>query len=225
MTSKFWIPGVPAPFATRGEKIWKSRLAERIPECNTNGEEAGVVMRFYLPTLRPQGQPLDVDNLCDPVFSILVGRKLWFRGTRPAIHWWQASKNEAARWGCEIEISDDQERLNPFQSVSRYIMNDLYEGNLPFDARNEFFAQWADQHGSKLARARGEYIVRLRFGDTYTNIGEIATGPVKATIDCLWPVLGGQPGKPQDWRIRTLQVEKFVPNLPSSSVYVEVAQT
>jgi hypothetical protein len=40
------------------------------------------------------------------------------------------------------------------------------------------------------------------------NRGEIATGAVKAIIDCLWPIIGGKPRAPEDWRIEELMVER-----------------
>jgi len=35
---------------------------------------------------------------------------------------------------------------------------------------------------------------------------------VKATIDCLWPIIGGKPRTPEDWRIEELMVETKVYN-------------
>lgn len=52
------------------------------------------------------------------------------------------------------------------------------------------------------------YFVRLVFDDANLNIGDISTGVAKSTIDCLYPVIGGTVGSPEDWRISVLQVEK-----------------
>lgn len=52
------------------------------------------------------------------------------------------------------------------------------------------------------------FYVRLRFDSERLNIGEIVTGAVKSTIDCLYPIIGGENGRPEDWRITILQIEK-----------------
>lgn len=51
------------------------------------------------------------------------------------------------------------------------------------------------------------YAVTLNFVET-VNIGEMATGPVKAVIDCLWPLLGGRPSAPDDGCVVALTVCK-----------------
>jgi len=38
------------------------------------------------------------------------------------------------------------------------------------------------------------------------NIGEISAGTVKSTIDCLWPIIGGKGGAPDDWRIKDMLI-------------------
>ena len=39
-------------------------------------------------------------------------------------------------------------------------------------------------------------------------------------IDCLYPILGGPPGDPEDWRIDVLQVEKDIKDLEADVVAV-----
>jgi hypothetical protein len=146
----------------------------------------GLTVRFYVETLTPHHQPIDV--------------------------------------GCEIEtFASPPPEL--FASASDYLIDSTYQGQLPYDGRDHNFATWADERGSKLRRARGEYIAMLRFGSGDINIGEIATGRVKNVVDCLWPLIGGQPGAPQDWRIRTLQVEKAFPGLGVDEIRVQVSAT
>jgi hypothetical protein len=65
--------------------------------------------------------------------------------------------------------------------------------------------------------------VALRFGAPRISLGEIATGPVKATIDGLWPLLGGDAGSGEDWRIRELHLERGAPDVAASGVAVIVA--
>lgn len=79
---EIWVEGVPATWETKGEKPWKECLLQVLapfdkPRCN------GTELHFRLPSLAPKGHPLDVDNLCEPEFSVLVSQLGWFSGKRP----------------------------------------------------------------------------------------------------------------------------------------------
>lgn len=223
ITAKIRVSGYPATFSTRGEKPWKARLGLQLPQCNSSGQEKGLEARFSLTTLRPNKQPLDVDNLMEPLLSVLVRSKRWFGGNRNVLRWWRATMAEDARPGCNIEVHDEDDAPILFNSGTIFALDDVYTGNLPRSGTNGVFASWASNRGSPLGRAWGYYVLRLRFGGQAVNIGEIASGQVKATIDCLWPMLGGKAGAPQDWRIRTLQVERSASTSQSGSVRVQLA--
>lgn len=223
MLGKIWVGGHPATFSTRKEKPWRESLASQLPLCETTGEEKGLIARFCLDAPAPQGQPLDVDNLMEPLLSVLVNGKGWFGGRRTALGWWRATKEESQRAGCELEISERLEPPDLFPVGTGFILDGTYHGRLPRDAKDEAFASWADTSGSKLGRARGYYGVKIRFEGGYVNIGEVASGAVKGTVDCLQPILGGEFGRPQDWRIRRLQVEKALLDSPEEGVSVMVA--
>ena len=47
--------------------------------------------------------------------------------------------------------------------------------------------------------------VSLVFGDPQVNLGDIATGRPKNVIDCLWPLLGGVAGAPDDHLVTALR--------------------
>ncbi len=66
----------------------------------------------------------------------------------------------------------------------------------------------------------GDCVLLLRFSNDKINLGNIATGKIKTTVDGLYPLLGGAPGQPEDWRIRTLAVEKGSRGLPPDSVKI-----
>lgn len=217
------IDGSPATFATGRERAWKKMLEGTIPECNLSGQEKGLSVIFCLEDLEPQGQPLDVDNLMEPLIFVLVGKKRWFGGRRPSVSWWRATKIQSPHVGCDLEISNEPAPPDLLAPGADVILNALFEGTLPTNARNANFAAWADEHASAIGRAWGYYDVDLTFRSPSMNIGEIATGPVKGTIDCLWPVWGGSAGSPQDWRIRTLQVSKPEATSPQESVLVRIS--
>lgn len=64
--------------------------------------------------------------------------------------------------------------------------------------------------------------IRFQFSSEKVNIGNIASGSVKSLIDCLYPILGGRLGAPDDWRVDILQVEKGVQGLLSDSVRISI---
>src|SRR5438874_2568238 len=101
------VEGKPATFATKGERPWKDALAAAVPLPSLGGEEKGLTLDFTVASLAPNGHPLDVENLCEPVFSVLVNRVGWFGGSRPRIRWWRATKQQGANTGCAMIISTE----------------------------------------------------------------------------------------------------------------------
>jgi len=217
----FWIDGTPATFATAKEFAWKRALARQIPSPTLQGQETGLLLRFVLPSLAPWGHPLDVDNLCEPLFSVLVNRLGWFNGRRPNIRWWRATKEGGEALGCAITVSTEPV---PPALASSPEWEELYTGPLPSSARSPEVAEWAHRVRHEHAP---DWIPRscalsLGFSRAAINLGDIATGPVKSFIDCLYPLLGGHAGAPQDHRIDSLTVTKDLAHLPEDTVFVRL---
>jgi len=222
MSLKFWVPGNPAPFATQGEKPWKEALLLHLPQCPERLCARGLVIEFYLADLAPRGHPLDVDNLCEPVFSILINRKGWFGGRRPNLTWWRASKHQCSATGCQIQVFSNE--ISPIgipKGVKVY--EGHYWGPLPSNARDPCISQQIQGKlmGQKQCLA-DRYSVLVRFWNTKLNIGDIATGKVKTTIDSLYPAIGGDLGQPEDWKIDILQVEKCSADSLGSGVRISI---
>jgi hypothetical protein len=104
--------------------------------------------------------------------------------------------------------------------VADSILNSIYTGHLPTSARHGAFAEWV-KVGASSARSE-RYTVLLEFGSARLNIGDVATGRVKSIVDCLYPILGGLEGAPEDWRINRLQVVKGRLAVEENSVRVTV---
>lgn len=214
--NKFWVPGTPATFATKGEKTWKETLGQHISRP-ADGDSCGIKLEFLLPTLAPNNHPLDIDNLCEPVFSVLIGKKGWFGGKRTNLKWWNASKssNENSGLSLSMEPASAPELTELYGAP---FFDNVYEGVLPRKATDPQVSTWLNNiylHGEENER----YILNIQFGGDI-NIGEIATGKVKSLIDCLYPIIGGSLGKPEDWRIDILQVEKGVKSLGENAVRI-----
>ena len=219
----FKISGRPATFATAGEKPWKAAIEQQAPRPNPGVQERGMELAFELPSLAPNGVPLDLDNLCEPVFSSLVNRLGWFAGRRPNLAWWHATKQAAERSGCEVRISNE----GPLQPAPRSKgFAGTYVGPLPRSARAEEVAEWARRvlGGQDALDDGADLACFLGFGSPRVNIGDISTGPVKSVIDCLYPVLGGRVGAPADWRIQELFVCKGLAAAGENGVLIRVWQ-
>ncbi|RLI42054.1 hypothetical protein DRO69_10825 [Candidatus Bathyarchaeota archaeon] len=218
---EFWVRGDPAPFATRGELLWKKALNKNLPQCYSYSQEQGVIIGFHLTNLFPRGQPLDIDNLCEPVFSILINKKGWFGGRRPNLYWWQATKSEDPPTGCRIQIFSTGP---PSMRITHNLVFDGYfPGPLPRNARDPNMPAWFhDAMDKRQKQLDTLYLIHLRFDNAKINIGDISTGVVKSTIDCLYPVVGGSAGRPEDWRISILRIEKSKGDYSGEGVNISI---
>ena len=66
------------------------------------------------------------------------------------------------------------------------------------------------------------FLVVMRFGNRHLNLGDVSTGKIKHIIDGLYPLVGGMPGRPDDWRISAMAVEKGSRDLLPQSISVTV---
>lgn len=205
--ARFTIHGLPCTFATSGERAWKIAIAKQSPHPFLDGREVGLVARFRLASLAPRGMPLDIDNLCEPLFSVLVNRLGWFRSSRSNVMWWHASKRADAALGCDVTITE-----SPLADAldADPLCSGCYSGPLPSSARSSEVALWAASLNpiENPGQVPSAYACFVGFGDPAVNIGNIATGPVKSFIDCLFPLLGGRVGAPADHLIDSLTVAK-----------------
>ncbi len=215
--NQFWVSGIPATFATKGEIPWRKAL-----ECSIcsipipSNENFGLDLKFILPTLAPNNQPLDIDNLCEPVFSVLINKLGWFGGKRPNIKWWRAMKICGQPSGLQLSAKK-MIHLKMTRVFGNLLFEGVYEGELPCKATDNQIPSWLNSLKEfESPQNNDRFVIRLQFGGLKVNIGNIATGEVKSIIDCLYPVIGGLKGKPEDWRVDILQVEKGTTNLNDS---------
>jgi len=218
---QLWIPGMAATFATRMEAPWKDALASYVPHCGGDSVH-GFVMSFRLPTLAPKGQPLDVDNLCEPVFSTVINELGWCGGRRPNLAWWRATKRVRQPHGLKLLlVAAGPPDIGAELGDAAFA--ETFKGDLPTGAKDPQIPSWLESLGRRERIADAEaFAVRLQFGGIKPNIGDIATGSVKAVIDCLHPLFGGDAGAGEDWRIETLQVEKGVTGVEEGALRIGV---
>ncbi len=222
MDLSFWVPGEPATFATSGEKEWRDQLMRKIPIRVAGAGARGLVLRFECSSSSRRGQPFDIDNLCEPVLSILVNKRGWFGRRRPNILWWRAVRHFSGSPGCHIAVLST-EALEIDVAMSHVLQDAIFHGQLPVDAQDPVLPSWLRSKDAKSTRVGDpRFGVQLCFHGTRVNLGEIATGPVKHVLDCLYPVLGGDPKSPEDWRIELLQVEKNCDHVQNGTLRLRI---
>ena len=218
LNDKIIISGEPFTFATPGEMPWRQTMMESIPE-NKDGKYSGVELKFhYVPSVHKQ--PLDVDNLCEPVFTILVGKKKYFGGKRGNIQWFKAEKIQDVSGKLELKLFEK----TPEMQMNFVVFDEIYQGVFPKSATDVEFAEFVKNNTKERLRKDDECMVKIQFNSNDVNIGNISSGTVKPIIDCLYPVLGGVSGDPDDHVIRTLLVEKGISSIPQEKVRITISR-
>ena len=87
------------------------------------------------------------------------------------------------------------------------MLKETWHGPLPRSARDDVFADWVRDKMTGVVEASHDVAVDLRFSGP-VNLGDVATGRIKNVLDCLYPVLGGSPGAPNDSVITSLEATR-----------------
>lgn len=208
---RFWVDGIPATFATMGEKPWRAAVAASVPRQPADGlTYRGLSAAFVTPRSASGRRAQDVDNLMEPIIWALVGRLDWFGGRRTNLDEWFATIRHGATPGAELIVADEPLAAQ-VAMVAETLAIGTYSGPLPNCATHPEACAWSETLARSLEwRPREACGLELAFASPAVNIGDIATGPTKAMIDCLYPLLGGARGHPEDQRIRTLVVRRGV---------------
>jgi hypothetical protein len=86
------------------------------------------------------------------------------------------------------------------------LFDEVYDGVLPNKATDVEIPSWIKRLGQ--FKVKNRCSVRLEFENTPLSIATISSGKVKPIIDCLYPIIGGVPGAPNDETIEMLTVER-----------------
>jgi len=216
--NKILVLGEPFTFATKGELIWREIMMNSIPE-KFEKNYSGVELKFHYVS-EIHGQPLDVDNLCEPVFIILVGKKNYFDGVRKNIQWFRAEKIQDNNGKLELSLSEQIPKLNH----GLILFDEIYVGPFPKSATDPKFPIFVKNNLKRKLEKTEECIVSIQFNSSSVNIGNISSGTIKPIIDCLFPVLGGIQGDPNDHVIRILQIEKGITSIPQDGIRIVISR-
>ncbi len=185
----FVVPGVPAAFATAGEKPWKARLIAESPAPSMGGDEAGLTARFILPTLAPAGHPLDIRTHVSHFFRLSLvmwagfaaGARICNGGGRP----------KGKGYGRITISSNPVPVLNTIPSL----ITEVDSGALPRNATAPEVAEWSRSLLGEQVQIPGVALAcYLGFGTTHQS-RELAAGVVKSFIDRLYSIWGGAVGR------------------------------
>lgn len=211
----WWVPGDPVSFAGGArEKRWREALLDHVPEAPAITEQTGLAIEFAV--RNPDRQ--DIDNLAEPVLSVVVNKRGWFGERRPNLRWLALRKDPSTSPGCRIRPL----HAPPSEWLPRTgaILDGVYRGPAPASATSVEFTAWVAQRCPSHADAR--YAALLRFADQRLNLGDIATGTVKSLIDCMWPVWGGSADRPADTRLDRVVVTREADNMPDHAVALTI---
>lgn len=181
-----FVPGEPALLLTAREQKWRAA----VQGCGLSGLSS-MRLRFVVSSWRRRGHPFDLDNLVDPVIAEVAAppaqrRSLWATvevGVAPG-----------------VGITSGPPPPTPGDALRVHLRNPPRRS-----ARTEDrLAELVDAVVLGTEEACGCALVLG--GDTKGLVFGFE-GPVKPTLDALWPLLGGTAHRPADHRITDLRVQ------------------
>ena len=221
MKTKYWISGFPATFATNREKEWKDQIYKALSGKQYCGSSIGLEFIFNKDNFGKY--QFDIDNLCEPVFAVLTSSLGWFSGKRTNIALWTARKRIGDEQGLLIYSIDS---CPPEIANCSPLFDEVYDGKLPEKATDKVLPSWIDE---RIKEKFGQQFkppkrcsVRLQFENMQYSIATISDGKVKPIIDCLYPIIGGDPGAPRDEIIDALVVERVSSSAQRKAVRITV---
>ena len=215
MMNEYWIAGKPATYATKSERTWKISVFNTLKSVKQYSGD--IEFEFVFKSEYFNKVNFDVDNLCEPVFAVLTSKMGWFGGKRTTIHRWKATKRVGDIEGMYIRAFDVQ--LNK-DTERKMIFNGIYKGVFPNKATDDSIPKWIN-NGYKYIRIN-QYGISFEFGSNKLSIATISDGKVKHIIDCLYPVIGGKSGYPEDNKINSLVVERNTVDLGEDEVRIRI---
>lgn len=202
MFEPIWIQGDPATFATSKEKQWKEQVLTRLSSVPVNS--CSLDMEFRLSEANGEKRGYDLDNLCDPIFSVLTSQLGWYEGKQTNIQRWRAIKRINAEAGLLIQPLKDIEESVDQSSI---LIDQKYDGILPKSATSYELPLWLKSL-EKIPKVYQSCSISLTLVNINRSIASLSDGLVKHVIDCLYLILGGHPGDPDDHKINELVVKR-----------------
>lgn len=198
---EIWVAGEPALYLTTRERAWRETVREALNGL-TLPTDVGLELRFYVSQLKRRGHSFDLDNLVSPVLAELrlAGCKLV-----------DAALLQSSEPGVRIRFASELQEPTP---ASTWLPQTIRGSVKRPDVIAELAAVTPVAGDAPVA----VYLTAHEDADSVTDFG--FTGFIKPTIDQLWPVLGGEPGKPHDHRVGRIVVQRSAERASGVSVAV-----
>lgn len=179
-----YVPGEPRLLLGSGIKDWTRQLSEAgLPRL------AAPMLRFVVSGFRRRGHWFDLDNLAEPVLPFITPptglERLW------------AIMEVGAQPG--VDVSQAAPPPPPVEARSWHVQE---------PPRRSTRTSTPHVEGQYLGPVGSGVGCELLLGPEVGGIKLGLESTIKATIDGLWPVLGGNPGAPDDHRVRELRVRQ-----------------
>lgn len=219
-----WVPGKPALAGTPADRQWKEQI-----QHHAASRQAGkhIYVRFQLPeTASGSGAAAgSLEAYCEPVLAVLIQKLGWMGGKRQQLAGWRAVKAVEEPHGLKI-WADDRKAIEPPEALyGEPALDFLFEGTIPQKTTDPYLSELLKKMPMSLpGDERSSLAVCLRFGGSKINIGEVGVGPIKAILAGLFPIIGGDAAKPDDWRIGDLEVQKNAPGVKENTVQISIWQ-
>lgn len=199
-----FIPGEPPTWLGSGETEWKARLADLV----SLAPSAFLELDFRVSSLLRRGHRFDLDNMVIPVLDQILGPRR--SSHRQALLGWTASRTVTSEPGLRI-VAEDRVPECPLCDEGALVLDVVPCVSIPTDSRDGGLA-YAEcvraALGPWLPSPAHRFAVDLLFGDDVRDISWVAEKPVKPVVDCLFPLLGGGPGAPEDWKVDRIRVRR-----------------
>jgi hypothetical protein len=196
------IDGEPPTFnypMSERERDWRACVVAAVRNLHV-GPQDGIRADFTTSSDKRGGHYFDLDNMAKCVFDALSGHKPKY-----------------------VEVTRS---VGPQAGVVLTV-------GLPEPRSPLFLCRMAVRRGSKRAPVPDSALSNLRaFTGTAPLYVHLAfhedvsltdfglSGAIKPALDCLWPVLGGTPTRPHDYRIRRLVLKRSMAHPSGVSVYI-----
>lgn len=180
-----FVAGEPALLLSRGESAWR----DAVRSCGVTGL-TDVRLRFVVGSWHRAGNRFDLDNLVDPVLGVVAA-------TPPRRRSMWATVETGDEPG--VEISTTVPPPAPTSATTVHLPSTPHRSV----RTTERLAELAEHVPIGGDEACG---CALTLGKDTPGLVFGFDGPIKPTIDSLWPLLGGAAHAPADHRIRDLRV-------------------
>jgi hypothetical protein len=128
------VEGIPVGYSSgAAERAWKGQIMATDPGAPVTHAGDGLFADFRIPPPTARSPGYDLDNLLDPVFSVVINGRGWFGGRRPNLRWVAARKGSADKTGVYLAVLAGLP--DPWvESRAEVGLDDVYRDSLPSSA-------------------------------------------------------------------------------------------